>query len=179
MKRLLLSLIIVTLTCNIFTQVNAEPANAVKYLINEPVSMLDLALFKMRFNIDSFTNNKFPISFHDVTVVSRYDWETNRITITISIDIEKDKYDVYEIQKSVENHFINRLRASIVVGYPMYFNHEGFQSKSRPDNLIQNLINITDILIDFCDIKDPFNPFLQCKSPLYDKDSVYWKNLVK
>jgi len=61
---------------------HAEPTKAVTYLINEPVSMLDWGLYKLKEELDVHAwdriNNSTP-SAH-----ATYDWNSNRIRIIFS-----------------------------------------------------------------------------------------------
>jgi hypothetical protein len=130
----------------------AEPDSTVRYLMNEPASMFDLGMLKLKRDLDDWLKDPH------VNVFVSYDWNTNRIEIKVS-----DTKDVYKIKKYARNwcdeticEIKRLLDVNCSTGKPLlpkmgsllydYFTHAGYVNKGGPKDpggKLDNIVNIT------------------------------------
>jgi hypothetical protein len=160
----------------------AEPSPAVEYLMREPVTMLDWGLAQIEQDLfrkrDVLTGNKQNLFDQDLSIRVDYDWEENRIEIflkmTLRADVKKTPQRMSEIRKHVE-FMITYLRGGLTMHpYDAFFRHKGFRSKESPENLDEDLVVITDILITVRDHQQ--NILSRCRAALSGKE-IDWSNM--
>jgi hypothetical protein len=122
----ILSAMILLLSVGVCT---GEPDAVMKYLMNEPVSMLDWGLFRLdKGLIDPILSDK------GVMASSGYNYSQNKIIINISIiDYpDKKKKSAKEIKESCREtiDFVKTVLKQVPLD--VYFIHEGFAKKDAP-----------------------------------------------
>lgn len=149
----------------------AEPSDTVKYLMHEPVTMLDYGIHLIGKSIHS--ENGFAVGAH-------YDWDQNRIIIS------RNKYLVGEIntqdRESLKvqcKDIIKKTREYLAIdsstGKPVlnfknssvanYFTHEGYANKNQPESLGEEIDKIT-VLTSTVWWTNPDIGSLSCRGPL-------------
>ena len=167
-----------------------EPTPAVRYLMNEPVTLLDYGLIRLKEKIeedikdDSIIHKKRPFVSVD------YDWYGNRIKFKFTyIESEtlkkaKSQSELDEIKSKMEMviHLV-KSRVFLVepsTGKPMlaknsslvyFFSHVGFKSLNEPKNLASELDAITEIEVGYYFAAGQKG--IKCRSPLLSKD-IFW-----
>lgn len=160
----------------------AEPSPVVDYLMHEPVSMLDRGLEKIEEDLyrnrGVLTKNDGDLFDPEPIIRVDYAWEENRIQIflklTLTGNIKKTSQRMTAIQQHVE--FVTAyLRGGLTMRpYDAFFRHKGYRSKESPENLVDKLVEITDIHIMVRDHQQ--NILSRCRAPLSGKDIV-WSNM--
>lgn len=122
---------------------NAEPDSTIKYLIDEPVSMLDYGIARMERMIPPPVNGNVSVS---------YSWEENRIIISVDfIPHRQDPYNPpYKDKEEAKNkikEYLKKLKIFLKTTSfnEVYFNHAGYRSPNEPKDLDSKLKNITEI----------------------------------
>ena len=131
----------------------SEPTPTIKYLMNEPVSMLDWGIYNMAQRLRPLQEHK---DVGDVSV--DYVWKKNRILITAhykydarSKSEKESKRRCEELVNSIKRHFrvdpktgkgvlLDR-RSSL--GF--LFGHAGYRGSNQPKNLYQELEKLVHI----------------------------------
>ena len=183
----------------------AEPSAPVRYLMDEPVSMLEWGMFRLS---EALTNDKEPtyhcikqiLKEHDLCIVApyvrvSYDWDSNRLRIKTLVfeksqpqEISKEKKK--EICKLVIKEHKNYLGVNFETGKPIsplgeawpdsilesFFTHEGFKSTREPENLYKELDNITELIIQYIPVK---GKKLHCEAPLLGTDILFSESEIK
>jgi hypothetical protein len=130
--------------------VKAEPSEAIKYLINEPASMLDLALYKLDRSLNGPNEkNLFTDADHAWGEV-KYDWATNRIVLKriVRYDYRDGKIIDVDLKKTCRQA-ISGLRSRLGIDWQSgefyklehfyrFFGHSGYQ-RNRPVGFLDNL----------------------------------------
>jgi len=132
----------------------AEPNEAAKFLINEPVSLLDFGIYRLEKDLNGLKRN---LAVHhalpfDITV--NYDWEKNKIIIQLTYGFEGNP-PPKTIRNGVRN-VLKQIRGFLGVdskgkvyhkrGFSKaadYFSHEGYLIKNRPAALEQHIDQMT------------------------------------
>ncbi|HHE74199.1 MAG TPA: hypothetical protein ENL37_03820 [Desulfobacteraceae bacterium] len=160
----------------------AEPSPAVEYLMREPVSMLDWGLAQIE---EDLFRNRGVLTRHaedlfepEPSIRVAYTWEENRIQIflklTMQAMVKKSPQRMAAVRKHVE-FVIAYLRGGLTMyPYDAFLRHKGFRSKESPQNLDEDLVDITDIHITVCDHQQ--NILSRCRAPLSGKEIV-WSNM--
>lgn len=103
----------------------AEPTSPLKFLMNEPVSMLDMGLYRIEKKIDSN-----PLGYLSNSIVSsKYDYNNNRIIITLEANINSSTRNNCD---GVLYILASKVRNSIIDGV---FEHNGYQKNIEPKRL--------------------------------------------
>jgi len=159
---------------------NAEPDSTIKYLMDEPLSMLEWGMYRMNKSLDEIYGDKYNID-HDLTNIVRYDWDNNRIIINCIVGL----YGRFEEKKQAQaacKNIVRKYRSTFGVNadtgkpvgfgtlYNLYFSHQGFKSPSMPKNINKDLNKIVEIRVQAYIKKD----YLECIAPLLGKD-IYFK----
>ena len=143
----------------------AEPSAPVRYLMDEPVSMLEWGMFRLS---EALTNDKEPtyhcikqiLKEHHLCIVAPYvrvlyNWDSNRLQIGISIEEElrHPKPNSKEVQKEVCKLIIKELKEYFLVnfetGKPISLLGEAW-----PDSFLESFFTISG-----CFLKYSFNFF--------------------
>jgi len=132
--------------------------------MDEPVSMLDWGLFKLdeHFQSESFQDSfrsKLPQYelINPIIPPAIYDWDKNRIYIEINSTTDfKNEDDVRKYFSAVvrfiqEDMWINRdgylSKDLSYSALDYYFSHVGFRRSSEPENIGEELDNITEFVM--------------------------------
>lgn len=129
----------------------AEPDSTIQYLMDEPVSLFDLGIFKMRSELDSKFETK------DRLVAVDYKWPENRIVITFLFPSVRFENEYEAKERCIE--FVEGIRREFDVnpksGDPpgpysafrisRYFEHSGYSKKNRPNDLSDQLYELIKI----------------------------------
>jgi hypothetical protein len=160
----------------------AEPSPVVEYLMREPVSMLDWGLTQIEEDLfrnrGVLTRNEGDLFEPEPTIRVAYAWEENRIEIflklTMQANVKKSPQRMAAIRKHVE-FLVAYLRGGLSMRpYGAFFRHKGFRSKESPENLDEELVEITDIHISVRDHHQ--NILSRCQAPLSGK-KIVWSNM--
>jgi hypothetical protein len=175
MKRITLMIVVITMVLAFIKPCIAEPDSTIRYLITEPVTLLDFGLYRLTEEIDTH----FAKIEYTSGAYMFYDWDANRINIIISGPAGKFKtkkeakdwceWAVCEVRKELGLD-CSSLRSSIPAGTSMLslrFNHLGHKSRNEPKDLGNKLDKITIIKIDAGYGK---NSRISCSVPLLGAD---------
>jgi len=160
----------------------AEPSPVVEYLMREPVSMLDWGLTQIEEDLfrnrGVLTRNEGDLFEPEPTIRVAYAWEENRIQIFLKLamkpGVKKSPQRMAAVRKHVE-FLVAYLRGGLTMRpYDAFFRHKGFRSKESPENLGEELVEITDIHISVHDHQQ--NILSRCRAPLTGK-KIVWSNM--
>jgi hypothetical protein len=168
---------------------NAEPSSTIRYLINEPMSMLDWGLYRIQLDLNrirSLTPSPESESPSDHEV--RYDWDENRIEISANIypshqyvmdtGIDDICRDAFWLLKSLFDW--NRepiFRATD--GVAGFFEHTDYLDKAEPPSKQRDIEVITFFKVTVITnnpnegIKGMYKKKLSCFGRYLDKDISY------
>ena len=161
------------------SNVKAEPTPTVMWLMNEPVSIFEWGLNKMKKRLDSLEISA------ETGVLSRrvhYNWDDNTITIATIVypgienvtknACEEEWWTIAEAfgtTKDIESdEYV--YKGVFRTTYEAFFSHQDYTNKERPDNMVENLIDIMMVSVVY------FTPALQlheCKGKLTTKELYY------
>ena len=157
----------------------AEPSAAIQFLMKEPVSMMDWGikntenyLYRQRALL---IGNGNPLFEAEPTIAVAYDWEDNRIRISIGLrtgePLQKTPRELSDIRSHVE-WVVKYLRGSLTMKpYDAFFRHNGFRSKESPQNLESELAGLTELIVTVRDRES--NILSRCRAPLAGGDLVW------
>ena len=160
----------------------AEPTPAIKYLMQEPVSMLDWGLQRLENNL---YRNSGILTKHDgnlfepePVIRADYDWDKNRIQIFVKLTLDAKVKKTPPRMSAVRSHIeflVAYLRGTLtMMPYDAFFRHKGFRSKESPENLAGELVETTDILVSVRDNRQ--NILSSCKAPLSGQE-IFWSKI--
>ena len=164
------------------SQLWADPSPAVQYLMREPVSMLDWGLAQIEEDLyrnrGLLTRNDGDLFEPEPIIRVDYAWEENRIQIFLKLSMHANVKKTPQRMTAVRQHveFVTAyLRGGLTMRpYDAFFRHKGYRSKESPENLADELVEITDIYITVRDHQQ--NILSRCKAPLSGKEIV-WSNM--
>jgi hypothetical protein len=115
----------------------AEPDSTIKYLMNEPISMLEWGLFRLEQNLKR-TSREYKANYYQ---------DINRIYIEYMFDNKLQ--DLHRAKDACKNVFIE-IRSA--VASPLIFNHSfshsmHYKFKNEPTDLAEKLMAITEIYV--------------------------------
>ena len=160
----------------------AEPVPSVNYLMNEPASMFDIGLMRLKTAFNNHVGD-WKIGGIEPKLYAYYDWNKNRIFINVSYGFynETPKYLTTQVENMILL-FKKTLFGLDDIGMPdpqvgsstlyRYFDHDSYQSQNRPKNLGIELDSITEIGVAVW-ISGKDKPPI-CESPLIGKN-FFWK----
>lgn len=127
----------------------AEPTPSVQWLMNEPATLWDLGLSRIRINFAAYYDRKNlrPKTRGKYTPIIFYDWDQNRIKIRLYVKFEaKDIDDLWDGDirtscKAILQELNLTMHTELRVG--SYFSHLGFKRNSEPASLAQEIDKIT------------------------------------
>jgi hypothetical protein len=162
----------------------AEPDTALRFLMNEPVSMLDWG-FKniedhLTRNQEVLTANEKELLKKAVSVSVDYDWSRDAIRISIGLCLSEKMQKTPMTLADVKEHviFIVRyLRGGLTMNpYDAFFRHKGFRHREAPEDLGNQLSAVTELTVTVRD-KDS-NILSMCRAPLMG-DTIEWMMIGK
>lgn len=154
-----------------------EPSAAVRYLMDEPVTMFDWGLYRLRRIVDQF---KFEnLDLDNLQSYINYDWDQNSLRIVFYAQT-KDRVDKTSAKKICETITAKisstfggeikdkELRRNISIA--TLFEHGVFENRDKPDNFVEKIEKITKIEVNVFTRKTINSPaskkILFCSSPL-------------
>jgi hypothetical protein len=147
----------------------AEPTPNIKYLMNEPVSMLDWGIYRL----DKYLANIHIDGARSIFYWTDYDGEKNALYLNFTMEINGKSRD--EAKKMGES-LVSRVRHSLGVnpdtGKPyggnsrlyVYFSHNVSEDNKEPKGIESELENIT--VIQLLIMADEGTKGLKCQAPL-------------
>jgi hypothetical protein len=164
----------------------AEPTANIKYLLSDSVSMMDFGLYKIENKLEKELDNPDRYGLNRetiVSVVSIYDWDKNRIIISVHVRKATSQEQAKRWCKTIVTLVKTNLNVNPDTGeafslfknsgalYFWFFNHAGYTKKSEPKELYKELDNITVIDVEFEieGMKDLF----KCETPLLSNKIMY------
>ena len=162
--------------------VRAEPGPVVNWLINEPASLFDIGMMKLRDDIiqleeevdDQFANDVITFSSID----NWYDWDKNRLYIEYTALLKSNLDD--DFIKSFCKSTLDRFRVNAALTkrdkhwsyfisgkgsyYAQKFGHEGYVKKNEPKDLHNKLDKIIELRAA---LRTPTKQII-CSSPLLE-----------
>jgi len=157
----------------------AEPSPAVEYLMREPVSMLDWGLAKIEEDLfrkrGVLTRNDGNLFELEPAIRVTYAWEKNRIQIFLKLTMQADVKKTPQRMAAVREHMtfvIAYLRGGLTMHpYDAFFRHKGFRSKESPENLGEDLVEITYLHLTVRDHQQ--NILSRCRALLSGTDIIW------
>jgi len=169
MKKTLFSFLIMSFSIIVSAPISrAEPPSTIKYLMADPVSMLDYGIQKINDELQTNTN---ALKVGDETPCLRaaYRWESNRIRIEVSYIIDSMGSPVNKLSESCVKASIEKairhikskfLLVNPDTGAPMvifggdipfsrFFEHQGYRNPLEPERLGFKLLQITELEVSF------------------------------
>jgi len=156
-----------------------EPSAAVRYLMDEPVTMFDWGLYRLRRIIDQFRfENLTP---DNVQSYINYDWDQNSLRIVFYVQTKEmigkapAKKMCENITAKISSTFGGEIRDKELrrnLSIATLFEHRAFENKDKPDNFMEEIEKITRIEVNIFTRKAINSPasikILSCESPLIE-----------
>lgn len=161
------------------TGLQAQPNDAVHFLMKSPVSMLDWG-FK---NIENYliqhqaflTAGENDLFAKTVAASVDYDWSQDTIRITVGLSLlEKTQKTMLTLQgvQAQAAFVVTYLRGGLTLNpYEAFFRHKGFRQRETPENLEAKLAAVTELVVVVRDTER--NILGTCKAPLLG-DAIEW-----
>lgn len=165
---------------------HAEPSRTFSYLMNEPLTLFEWGMYRL----EKYTSL---VKFKDLDLITSnsntsYDWEKNRLLIEVRVFLkygslkkmpsnEVCKNATNEIREAFSTQYPKEIRK--ITGISKFFEHEGFVNNSKPNNLMEEVENSTNISIRVLASKTdtvPFDSKVSCESPLMGTDVLIIEN---
>jgi hypothetical protein len=128
----------------------AEPDHILKYLINEPVSLLDFGLFKMTSSIESWF--KLPpiekaINGRTVMTTLQYEYAHNKIHVDLYLFPEEVTGSAEE-SKQRSKDLLNLIKQIYgQIDLEGVFEHAGYEKSNKPKGIYENVKRITEFTV--------------------------------
>lgn len=143
----------------------AEPGPVIGWLMNEPVSLLDIGLYRLEKDVQSLRQGiEAGVSNGARIVIGvHYSWDKNRIYVLFA-HIEELKRDDCEYIIGITRLLarVNPTNGTPLVGdssnFSSFFSHFGYSKKSQPKEYRKKLDHIFEIVVNAKNIK--------CMAPL-------------
>ena len=144
----------------------AESSEQVRRLVEEPVTVLDLGLYKLENHINEFYS-RVAVNPYNVSteVQTGYIPNQNKILILIMVHIRGTIVDKATAKKICEDHYT---RIRMILRLDKYF-RKSSESYDPNDNLKKEIENITKIIISVANWDDPFNPLVRSRNMYNEK----------
>lgn len=155
-------ILVIVVMCLGITNVFAEPTPTVRWLMNEPVSLFDLGMYRLSLECD-----KWGVKFGDqLAMVLKiklrngpfvdvsYDWDNNRITFRTQIfplnEVSEEEIvsiwnafaSAIDYSRGYEQSKLDRYEQRKTSLLTFFFNHIDYKSPDRPKDFEKNLSNI-------------------------------------
>ena len=170
MKQLRLILLLIPIVAS------ADPGQATNYLINDPVSMMDIGIFKANRrmmvlfeDIKSVYRKLDKINLINVTGLSQYKHDDDLIVLNATLGTLETSAEVLE---SECRDILISMRAVTKNNLDVWFSHEGFQRASAPDNLLNQIgerVELRCVGISSPSTTKPPTLFVQVRTKLNDE----------
>ena len=168
--------------------VSGEPSKTIQYLMNEPVSMFDWGIYKLEKyfsnRIDIYSKNKKNIDIAFYSAEVEYEWENNRIVLFSMIDYKGKKLSI-DKEKAYCKEFINYIKNILYaskkekwrksLGISSYFTHNTFSKSNKPSQFVNNIENITKIIVYVKHVDEIHANYIKSKSKLLE-NSIYYRD---
>jgi hypothetical protein len=156
----------------------ASKSSDLNYLMNEPLTLFDYGMIKLRENVDEEWAKKYDENHPSKThgTVTRYDLKTDTIIIRghfMGYTGEKDlKSLCVEALKTLRNPY-RKLESEDVLGYGLgsFFTHDGYMKSNRPKNIHSGLRQLVDVSVVI--IQKSSEVSLECKGDLVS-EKIYF-----
>jgi hypothetical protein len=155
---------------------NSEPPAAIKYLMNEPLSMFEWGLYRMEKGLNDYFGPTYDDTV-DISTTVVYRWESNKIEVGIlagSFANFKNK----NVAKKACIKIVNIVRGLLGIDYKTgkqlenfnlyrdYFSHIYFKNPDEPKNIEDSLNGLTEIQIGANYKSKGHTIMLLCTAPL-------------
>ena len=154
----------------------AKPSEGIAYLMNEKLSLFEWGLYKLEKHTDGLEFDKMNLLSSRSNI--QFDWNKNRIKIKFTIYPKHDSLS-QSTKKEICKKAILRIKQEFGIGFGIeyrkilgitrFFEHTGFEVKTRPKDLMDYIENATEIYVNIYASKEdkaPFNKIEACLSPL-------------
>ncbi len=168
---------------------NAEPSPAVRYLMNEPVTLFDWGILRLYEYLDEYTTHYLKTnSVKDIYSTVRYDAPKNLIIIAMIVtrqaeQVNESPASVRTGSRDICKTITQTLRREFLTnrdrhvrrssGIYLFFAHIGFKGKYEPIDSFDEIEKITVINVSVYSEKDPGRLVLHSESPLMGKQIVF------
>ncbi len=167
----------------------AEPTPAVRYLMQEPVTLFDWGILRLYDYLDGYATHYLKTnSVQDIYGTVSYDSGRNRIVI--SLVVTREPMQGKEPPASVKKHakricmtITETLRREFLTdrdrhirrssGIYRFFGHIGSRGKQEPTDAFEEIERITLIHVSVYGTEDPGRLILLSESPLMGKEMVF------
>jgi len=162
--------------------VHAEPDSSVRYLTNEPVSLLEWGIYRLQNNL-----NTAPLDIPKQMLRVDYDWSKNQLLLHLAVypsfeSLQKTpaKAVCESVVHKIKAHFgVERgyeiLRPSFGIG--TFFHPQYFEKNNTPKTLDFDIEKITNIEVKVMTSKNDQAPFKQdFQRPMRQQYPTYRKN---
>jgi hypothetical protein len=169
MKKKLSCLIIVLVTFFFLSETcKAELDSTIRYLMNEPVSMLELGLFRLEIKLKQIHSPLYSVIYFP---------DSNRIYIEfyigLNIGFDKEIQDIQTAKDRCKRTLKSIRKVANSLTFYKSFTHLIFsKTKHEPEKLAENLMSITDIKIFATYGKEKM---LSCRASLLGKDIYFFE----
>jgi len=149
-----------------------QPSPSVRFLMEEPVSMLDWGLAHIEKHLydrrSILTGGAADLFATDLFVSTDYDWTANRIEIGVRLQLKHKPLNMAADLDKIRHHIaglVTYLRGVLtLMPFDAFFRHKGFRSSGPPDDMEAELTGITELFISVRD-RDG-NLISRCRAPL-------------
>lgn len=157
----------------------AQPNDAVHFLMKSPVSMLDWG-FKniedyLTRNQDVLTASENDLFVRTVAAGVDYDWSQDAIRISVGLRLSDRTQKTMLTLQGVKAHtayVVKYLRGGLTLNpYEAFFRHKGFRQRETPENLEDKIAAVTELMVVVRDKEG--NILSSCKAPLLG-DAIEW-----
>lgn len=155
----------------------AEPNQSVKFLMNQPVSLLDFGIYRLEKDLKKIKKELALYHALPFDIAVNYDWENNKILIRLTYGYERNP-PRKTIQKGVR-HVIKQIRGFLGVdpkgkvfhkrGFSKaadYFSHQGYIIQNRPEALEKDIDEM--IVLNVVYSVQNFSRIFECRQALTD-----------
>lgn len=185
--RSLLALTLLTLSA---LSASAEPTPAVRWLMNEPASLFDIGMMRLRevnklswtpAFLAEITKRNLNLTHYERSWLGGavYSWDDNIISIDVSLlgaPTEVLCSTALGIYKDVISPNRESSRELAVLFLTHFFDHINYNSARRPKDLHENLANVLIFSVGISDSRDPItNSTIFCTSKLFDSVPTFKK----
>lgn len=168
---------------------HAEPSPAVRYLMNEPVTLFDWGIVRLYEYVDGFANHYLRTnSVQDIYSTVTYDSLRNKILISFVVTRKPDSRNespafVQSSSKDISRTIIREMRREFFAdrnkqvrrssGIYRFFAHVGVRGEKEPLDCFEEIENLTVLKVSVYSDKDPGKLILDSETPLMGKQITY------
>ena len=168
----------------------AEPSRAVRYLMNEPLTLFEWGILQLETGAKSFAWDGLDLFKQFPNV--EYDWEKNQLKVQMAIypryrSLQKStpKEICGDVMRQMKAHFgvaPGWESVRTISGVGTYFTHKQFSKPDAPETLAADIERITTLRVDVWTSttdKPPFRPSQSCSSDLLKPEVQYFTVSLK